>query len=434
MTLVTNLNTYQFNIVLSSASACTASAFLANCGRLIQSDPSDPQTYGSGPLKVQYTQSFPVNKFFPANFAYQMSGTDPSGNRYTAAGALGTNSITLVDIDCGTGHGGNGWGLDGCPSDVNDNGTPASNPVKGTFSATVDGTTGRGDFVNLTFPSDPQGFCVGGISSPACSYAYYIINQQEMFIISADPLSKPANLTLWVTNRQISSLTGWSVASLHGASVMELSAENPNGGSPLADIIAGLFTADGAGNGSFSSDENNGGTLSLQQRSTGTYAIDSTGAKTGRVTLNGFNTQFGTTAPVLYLFSPNEGFLVGTDPNAISGFMEPQTGSPFTNASVNGAYGGGTTWPVTGGVTNSVGSLFADGAGDINLIQDTSGPGGPATNNLTLTTQVDSTGRAVVQQGTTQFGVLYVVSPTKVVLLPVGRDPALNVFTSGPDI
>ena len=34
-------------------------------------------------------------------------------------------------------------------------------------------------------------------------------------------------------------------------------------------------------------------------------------------------------------------------------------------------------------------------------------------------------------QGANQYGILYVVSPTKLVLLPVGDDPVLNVFSSG---
>jgi hypothetical protein len=52
---------------------------------------------------------------------------------------------------------------------------------------------------------------------------------------------------------------------------------------------------------------------------------------------------------------------------------------------------------------------------------------------LTLTyTSLSSAGRAVVMQGTNQYGILYVIAPDKVVLVPVGTAPALNVFSSGP--
>jgi hypothetical protein len=95
-------------------------------------------------------------------------------------------------------------------------------------------------------------------------------------------------------------------------------------------------------------------------------------------------------------------------------------------------YAGGTSWPVLSGVTNSATALLADGSGHITATQYTSGPGGPGgPNNLTLSYQVDSTGRAVVQnQSGQEFGVLYVVGPAKFALLPVGSAPAANDFAS----
>ena len=55
---------------------------------------------------------------------------------------------------------------------------------------------------------------------------------------------------------------------------------------------------------------------------------------------------------------------------------------------------------------------------------------------LTLTYQVDATGRGVVTDQTTgnQYGFLYVVSPNKFALVPTGNNPALNIFITGqPD-
>ncbi len=383
---------------------------------------------------MQDPDYFPLDSFFPGNFALLFWGTDPNSQRYAGAGALGTNTITRVDIDCSAdlAHGGNGWGLDGCPADVNDNGQAASNPIKGTFSATIDQHTGRGDFVNLQFPSDPNGYCIRTQQQTACSYAYYIINHNEMILIAADPITKPAYLTLWSASRQLSTAGGWTLSALQGTSVMELNAVDPNGGTPLADVTAGLFVSDGAGNATFNFDENKGGTPNLQQSSAGTYALDSTGQKTGRMTFSGFS-QFGTTQPVIYMISSDNAVLVGTDPNVTSGVIEPQSGSPFSDGSVINLYAGGSSWPVLSAVTNSVTALFADGTGNISATQNTSGPngnGGPT--NLTLTYDVDATGRAVVQQGGNPFGVLYVVSPSKAILLPLDSTPTLNVFASGP--
>src|SRR5262249_42640268 len=150
-----NPHTYKFAVVVSGSACTLTGTSLSSCGRLIQRDPDAPDTYGSGVLKVQNSAFFAISSFFPGNFALFGNGIDTNGHRYAAVGALGTNPSTRVDIDCNA----NGWGLNSCPVDQNDNGTPAANPINGTFSADLDANTGRGNFVNLRFPSDPNGFC-----------------------------------------------------------------------------------------------------------------------------------------------------------------------------------------------------------------------------------------------------------------------------------
>jgi hypothetical protein len=413
MTLVTAQGTYKFAIVITG-NACSVSEQYSTCGRLIQSDPNNPQDYGSGVIKVQNNAQFAL---LPGTYAVNLSGTDSQSNRYAGAGAF---SLTGATIDCSI------WSLpNGCPGDVDDAGSVSSITFLGTFDTVVDQNTGRGAFVNLTFNGD---------TNDVFTYAFYVINQSEMLLISADPIAKPANLTLWSVSRQNPSATGWSLESLKGTSVVELNAVDPNNGSPQADITAGLFTGDGSGNATFNSDQNDGGTLSLQQTSTGTYSLGTSGQKTGRVALSGFSAQFPTTPPVIYLYGQNTGYVVGTDPEVSDGVMELQSGAPFSGSSVSGNYAGGSIWPVLAAVTNSVTTLFANGTGSLNATQfvsGTQGPGGP--NQLTLTyTSLSSAGRAVVMQGTNQYGILYVIAPDKVVLVPVGTAPALNVFSSGP--
>jgi hypothetical protein len=415
--------------VVVSGTGCTASASNSGCGRLIQRDANHPQSYGSGVLKVQNQANFLPNQMFPGNFAFHIAGTDSTGNRYAGAGAMGTVISTQVNIDCTA----NGWGLSGCPVDVNDAGSAHSNPMGGNFSPIINNGNGRGNFAQFTFPSDPSGFCQGTTGSPACSYAYYVVNSKEIIIISADAIAKPANLTLWSATRQAVGTLGWNTAALQGSGVVEFSAVDPNNGNPLADISAGLLVSDGQGNGTLTTDENKGGTLNLQQSSTGAYTVDN---KTGRVALSGFATQFGTTPPVMYLFGTNGAFAVGTDTNVTSGVIEAQVGAPFNNSSVLSSYAGSSIWPALSGVTNSATQMFADGNGNINGSQVTSGSGGGGgPTNLNLTYLIDQTGRAVVQQSGNQFGILYVVSPNKVIMLPAATTdtgPALNVFTSGP--
>ena len=211
---------------------------------------------------------------------------------------------------------------------------------------------------------------------------------------------------------------------------MQLNAVDPNGGNPLAQGTVGLFTGDGAGNFAFNADVNDGGT-SRQPQTSGTYAVNGGQTGTGRVQLT---VSGGQPQPVLYMVAANQGFVVGTDPAVTSGYFEPQTGSRFSQVSIFGTYSGGTVNPVVSAVTDSVTWLYADGQGNINGIQDTSAPGGPGgPTNFTWTYQVDSTGtgRAVVSGS--YPSVMYVVSPTKVIMLPTSdTNPVLSVLKSAP--
>jgi len=126
-----------------------------------------------------------------------------------------------------------------------------------------------------------------------------------------------------------------------------------------------------------------------------------------------------------------QAFVVGTDPAVTSGYLEQQRGSPFTNSSTGGSYAGGTVAPITKDVTNASTWLIADGSGNLNGTSNTSGPSGPGQQNFTYTYTVDSTGRTVVQQNGTPVGIIYVISPSKFVLLPTDPSdlyPALSIF------
>jgi hypothetical protein len=266
--------------------------------------------------------------------------------------------------------------------------------------------------------------------------------------VATDPASQPAALTLWSALPQQSSAlcpgqNNWNNFCL-STGVAELNALDTNA---AVDVTAGLFVGQGVSghtcssgqNGSpqydpatFTYDENQGGTCDGatcgQQplSSQGTYCVDK---MTGRVTLTAFNAGPFATPPVFYLVGENQAFVVGTDPAVTSGYLESRTGSPFTNGSVSGPYVGGTVTPITTNVTNAASWFFADGNGNINGSENTSGPAGPGQQNFNYTYTVDSTGRVVVQNSGSTIGILYVVSPQKFVMLPaVDPHPALSVF------
>ena len=273
-------------------------------------------------------------------------------------------------------------------------------------------------------------------------FASYLVTANEMVIVATEALSQPANLTLWSGLRQLPAPPkGFDNTMLNNTSVAEFNALDTNG---AVDVTAGLFGGKGVSGDScesgqggtfdpatFTFDENQGGTSSLLQSSTGMYCVDKVIA---RVTLNSFTGQFGAFPPVFYMVTADQGFVVGTDPAVTSGVLEAQTvGSSFDDSSVSGPYVGGTVTPITSAVTNVASWLFADGGGNINGNEDTSGPGGPQTQppfNYTYT--VDGTGRAVVQNSGSTIGIIYVISippQSKFVMLPTtDPSPALSVF------
>ena len=88
-----------------------------------------------------------------------------------------------------------------------------------------------------------------------------------------------------------------------------------------------IFSFDGNGNFNIvAMDEDLAGTITQDQPLHGTYTVQANGA-----------VDFGSRQiPAGFLVSQNKGFLVGRGASSIFGIMEPQTGGPFSNASISG--------------------------------------------------------------------------------------------------
>jgi hypothetical protein len=398
------LGTMTFNPAEGSTLVFAVAVGSSGSGKLIQSDPSNPQAYGSGAIKAQT-----IGSLSPGNYAFGSTGVDVSGNRFASAGGFQLNAsgtLTLGTID------------------TNDGGAVTPNAfLTGSFAA-LDPSTGRGT-ASLSVNS-------GHVQN----FSYYVVSSTELIQLSTDPVSNTSPVTLASVLRGAVAGVSFDNGALKGVSVLQADGVDPNGGSPEATGVAGLFTGDGTtdgngfGNATLLSDQNIGGTLAQQQVSGGQYKVN---AMSGRVVLNGF----GGTPPVLYLVTKNQGFLVGTDTNATSGVLAPQaagtTGVPLSNVSVLGAYVGGSVTPTLPAVTNQVDWLFADGNGNINDSQDSSGPGGPQSSQFAVTYQVDATGRALVYSnpGDILQGILFILSPTEIVVLSTDANPALSTFAIG---
>ena len=360
-------------------------------GQLIL-DNADPSTRGSGVLLSQTNVAFQP----PAvgTYAIGTNGADSGFHRFAKAGAF-TISPQRGNISSGE-------------EDLNDNGTLANRTFSGGFFS-PSAQTGRGQAV-IAFP--------GGITN---NYAYYVISSGQFVILGTDPLSPQDPLTLGTVQAQLA--PSFNDMALSGNSIMELNGLNPNGGNPTADVLLGLANWNGGGAGTTTLDENNGGVTS-QHTLAGTYNVE----VNGRVTTAGI----GGGSPILYLYNFNQGFMVGQGPTVLSGTLEQQTSvPPMSKRSIVGIYVGGSLTPVEASITDAVSFFQADGNGNMNGIQNYSGPSGPGTQNLVSTYQVDASGRAVVAPTTGNLGgIMYVVSAKKVVLLPSGTTPVLSTFSS----
>lgn len=192
---------------------------------------------------------------------------------------------------------------------------------------------------------------------------------------------------------------------------------------PFAELAFAAF--DGKGAVAISTDENLGGTLSANKFAA-TYSV----ASNGRTTVTGF----GANSVVFYL-GGSVAYVLVSDAGVTAGSIVPQFGSPFTNTSISGSYQGGTLQAVLPTVTVEDDSAAADGAGNLALTFDISGPGGPQ-QGLTLseTYSVDSAGRAPLVVSGNTVGIAYVVngtstnSPTsgKVWVLTTDANPKIN--------
>ena len=365
-----------------------------------------PNTWGSGVIKVQNPAAFSYQQI-AGSFASGFLGVDSGANRFVGAGVY---QITKTQNVTGT-------------LDTNDNGNLQNLVPTSGILQTLDSNTGRGTAM----------FVTGGITS---HWVYYVTTANDLTFLAVDPIGSPANLLLQSMLRQGS--VSFDNSSLNGVSVFETSgiAQSCGGcGSPVGgnkrkqnvpdsiapDIVLGLLTADGNGSGSIRYDENDGGTLT-QNTSPLAYSV----ASNGRVALT-----FGSNTPVLYLVNQNQGFLIGQDIVVAAGWLDPQSGSPFSTASAIGTYWGGSVAPVISSVTDSVTWAFADGNGNMNGIANTSGSGGTGSQNFSGVLSVDATGRITLSENGNLAAILYVVSPTKVALLPAtDPNPALSVLGS----
>jgi hypothetical protein len=364
-------------------------AGVASKGRFVNFDPpvNNSPMEGEGVFEKQDSTAFSTAKI-TGDYAFGVSAAsaDSSNTKFGAAGrftaSAGTISSGAMDED--------------------NRGTVTSNVAfTGTYSVAA---TGRGMMtLNITGAANPV------------NLVFYVVSSGELLVQNSD-VENVSSLFAGTILQQSGAGT-FSNASLDNSSVVALNGLTANGPS---DVVLGVLNFPSAGNFKLVGDENDAGTLQALNQM-GTYSV----ASNGRVTVT------GTTQPlVLYLVAPNQGFVVGTDSISTTGFLEPQSGAPF---SANGSFFFGVSTPGVPVPANFLGT-YESGVASFNGAGSVTGTSDYNTGSLfpnqafTDTYTISATGRGTM---TTSGYIFYLISPSKYVLMAGTAGSAYSSITEG---
>lgn len=364
--IVTPSGTQTFRFSLGSVVSSVATN-----GHIIEFD-----TTGSvvaGVLRKQDTTVFNTASFSGNNFAFGASGDD-----FGVVGALSGQNTGVTGL------------LDFNASGFRDNNSTltdftATSAVSFTGSYTI-GSNGRGTF---TFTFTPAGIVTG------VSGILYAVSSSELLLMDSAMQSQTSPLFVGKVLKQ--SKTSFSEADLNATSVAYTSeTSRVVAGGTRTDLL--IVTPNGMGGASGTLIENDAGTtLTSASSSTITYSVTNS---QGRVLVSGT----GKHNAALYLVSPNEGFIVDADGQVGKGFLEPQSGSPFSAASAKSppSYAFGTFQPEVAGVDLEEGVTNFNGLSAITGTSDDNSTGGGgslnASNSISATYSIDSTGTGFIPQ------------------------------------
>jgi hypothetical protein len=398
LTLVTSLGTKVFRIAVGVLTGGVASS-----GRSIEFDTTGTNSAGS--FQLQQPSAF-SNAKVTGNFAFIVSTpltAAAGGGFFAAVGALNLSGTTVTGVGDMNFNGMMDPGNSGYPA------TPMS-LTGGTYNI---GSNGRG---TLSFTVSISG------TPTTINLFVYVLNAGQMYLMSSAPQTLTNNLFSGFAGQQ----TGipYANSSLAAPSVLFASGQTAPG-APASRVEAGIFTPDGAGNFTITGDMNSGGAVSTVSES-GTYSV----AANGRALLT--NTGGASPAQVMYLVLSNWGYALSTDGNVMIGDSEPQSGMPFTDATLNGTFSFGTIVPVVPGSPLTAGEATYDGAGNVSITFDVNEGGFLSINNVVTSTYGASpNGRVVTPAGGTTLTVGYITFSGTVIdfgLTSTDTNPTLSVM------
>jgi hypothetical protein len=399
-----------FNIAVRDISSSTG---LSRDANVIENTPLDNLgdiEYGTGVLNQQVTADFALATL-TGNFVLSGRGEtcytcaqSQQGNIFSAgllgldgAGSLTGNSLTDITTNFS-----------------NDNNVA----LAGTFTAPD--AYGRATLTLAT-----TGYSNGSLPQ---TYAIYIRNLSDLFLISTDPAtdSDPFPAYFWAAATLQDATVQFSNSTVIGNYLIYGTTEdlaNETAPDSTSDAFIYLLAADGNGNLTGTGDLNAAGTISSGVALKETYTV----ASNGRVTITGGNVGHvsGGATPIFWLINAEGG---GVGLQQTSGTtQEPggfefysQSAGQFSNASISGQFGVHTSFPATSASPMLSGILIADGngnlAGDLSLIAYYTSASG----NDTATYSISPTSRGTITgaaDGIIGNSILYVGSPDFVVTM-----------------
>jgi hypothetical protein len=383
LALATSAGTSVFRFAVGSIGSGVATK-----GALVEFD----GTYTAGVMKLQDSSAFKTSAI---NGNYAFGFDSPIPGYFATVGSFsasaGTVSSGALDVN-----------ILGNVDSTGASGTP-SNPVAFTGSDAVD-SNGRGTFSFTSTINQVNGIC-------------YVVSAAELYCISSDPQAANPGFAGKILQQ---SGAPFSNASVNGNLIRYQDGIASTGVGVKAEIA--LVQADGAGNFSQTAVANDGGTYDNTLSASGTYAV----AGNGRLTIPGNGP-----APLFYLVAPNHAFAMSSDPIVSFGFMEAQTGTSFSNASVTGNYFFGQAVPSGSGGQLQTGEEVLDGVGSLSGTADAIQPGGVLFPDQSLaggSYSISSNGLGTISWNGTLFNAFYVISPTKWVTIDtVSTGPELQV-------
>ncbi len=445
-----------------SLKAPVSPATVSTEGSLIEFDDNQlVGTKGSGELLAQTTSDFPAG--LKGSYAFGFSGDTPCLISCTVGVASGPVATVGVFTTDGAGN------LTAGTAETNIASVNFANaPLSGTYESTDQ--NGRLQLA-MTNSSISDGLY-------PTDFAVYIVNANQAFVLSTN---KHSDYTLLAGTAELQTQASFSNASMNSAFIGYENAQSNPGllGATLQDVLnfstATVFRASGNGAGTCdTTNVDSGGLTSLVDNLTGLSnsnknnlleallgSYGSTGtsscavSSTGRGTFaypnhsNLISILLGLlglpTGPpdarVVYLVAPNRGYFLETGYAGL-GHIEPQTGAPFSLATLKGTYVEQTIPASSLASINTSGHFIADGAGNANYTLDEN-VGVGTLNILQLGTTATTTyslsdpnnnvtaataGRYVLADGTT---VIYAISPGRFVLVdtnPLTTSPGVSLL------